>query len=131
METATTPVRNSASQIPQETMVTLQFPEFLKSIYRVYTTSVVFLAVIIFFFVGESPALDGLFGVFFFTAFLSLITGLISIIKCILNRKVMTTGQKIVGWTVSIVTVTIVIPLLVLWAVILIPAYLFSKITGQ
>jgi len=110
----------SIQNTPQETTVTLQFPEFLKSLYRVYLTCVVLLPIIVVGFIGDNKDLDGFFGVFFFVGFLSFITGLISSFKCFRHRNEMAQGEKIIGWSLSIFTVTIIPPILLLFLIMII-----------
>ena len=96
-------------------MVTLQFPEQLKNTFKTYI--IVFLSLIIVTTLlsvnAGAAGIDRFIMLLLIIALLSFITGIIGITKCLHYRQSLTLGQKIVGWTVSIMVLTVVIPLII------------------
>ncbi len=121
METPTPTNQNTEPKIPQETMVTLQFPQLLKKLFKMYV--VVFFSLVCTAFItviiSQLPSPYNVRIPFILTILLigviSFITGTVAIIKCILSRKNLTYGEKIVGHGVSILT--IVIPNIICYAI--------------
>ncbi len=123
METPTPINQNTEPKIPQETIVTLQFPDILKSTFRMYLIILSLLTVVVIFLGSNDPELLAIGGLAIFTVIGSIITGAIGVVKCLRCKGTLTLGQKIVGWTVSLVTLTAVIPLIVIMGLFILLMY--------
>jgi len=114
MEPSTPQIQNSVPQTSQEAVLVLQFPEQIKGIFRMYI--IVFLSLTVITVLLSKSAHytspDNVAGLFIVIALLSFVTGIISVIRCIRYRQNLSLGQKIIGWTASILTLTIIIPIL-------------------
>lgn len=83
--------------------VTLALPDSLKKLLKSYFIVTFFVNIIyIFILIRQDGALDELFTMMFFFVPVTFIVGTISLFKCIRDRHILTAGQKILDWIVSI-----------------------------